>query len=233
MLYTKNYSLNVNKIIISPHFDDACISAFAQLGKKSLMITVFSGFPKIEQRTKWDIFCGFKNSTEAISKRREENVKVAKYIGFQTIDLGFVDWQYNQKNNKETIKRKIIEVIKLYPSAIIFCPMSFGGLVEHSDHVLITEIILEISSHLKSPPFFYADLPYQGNQKLKWENIENKEKKITACKIYKSQLPRLFEAFPGFNYLSLAKEAYLPLENVINLKRKIVVPVHLDPSDSE
>lgn len=215
--------MTINKIIISPHFDDACISALAQLDQKSLVVTVFSGFPKIEQRTKWDSFCGFKNSSEAIRKRLQENEVAAKYVGFKTVNLSFVDWQYGQKNDRDNIKRKIRRVISLYPMATIFCPLSLGGSIEHPDHVLITEIILEISSHLEFPPFFYADLPYQISQKLNWKNVENKEKKIAACKIYKSQLPRLFEAFPGFNCSSLAKEAYLTLAEM----------VHFDPSHSK
>ena len=225
--------MTINKIIISPHFDDVCLSAFAQLDQKSLVVTVFSGFPKIEQKTKWDSFCGFKNSSEAIKKRLQENEMAAKYVGFKTINLGFVDWQYGQKNDKENIKRKFRGVISLYPKATIFCPLSVGGSIEHPDHVLITEIILEISNRLKSLLFFYADLPYQISQKLNWKNIKNRDKKVSACKIYQSQLSRLFEAFPGFNYSSLSKEAYLTHEEVVNIKRKIVVPVHFNPFHSE
>ena len=232
--YIRSYLMVINKIIISPHFDDACLSAFAELDDKSLVVAIFSGFPKIEQKTDWDIFCGFKNSTEAVSKRAKENETASKYIGFKTIDLGFIDWQYNQAINKGNINREIMKVIKRHPSATIFCPLSFGVSIEHPDHILMTEIILEVSSDLKSTLFFYADLPYQINRKLDWVKIENKEKKISTCKIYKSQLSSLFETFPGFNYSSLANEAYLTLKEALNLRERAkVLNHHLDSSHSK
>lgn len=204
--------MKIDKIIISPHFDDACLSTFSVLDKNSLVVTVFSGIPIKSYATNWDTLCGFKNSVEAMITRAEENDLASNYIGFKTINLGYIDWQYNEKNNQKDIRIKIKDIIDLYPRATVFCPLSSGGASSHPDHITVTKIITNIFKKLENKLIFYADLPYQIGRELNWRNVKRQKMKEKACSIYKSQMLSLFKEFPEFNSTTLTKEAYLKKE---------------------
>lgn len=206
--------MKINKIIVSPHLDDACLSAFSILGSRSLVITVFAGIPKKIHEGRWDALCGFKNSNEAMTARIRENELASKYIGFKAINLPFTDWQYKERNNKNAIREKIKNIISDYHAAKVFCPLSFGGIIEHPDHITTTTIVGSLSRELDKELTFYADLPYQAERNLKWIGVKRKGMKKEACNIYATQMDNLFKEFPNFRYSSLLKEAYLKKEDL-------------------
>lgn len=85
-------------IVLSPHFDDAALSAGGNLSKfdgTKYIVTFFSTPATTTQYlTHWDEMCGFKKSTDAKEIREQENVNAANILGAEIINLNYVDNQY-------------------------------------------------------------------------------------------------------------------------------------------
>ena len=64
-------------LLISPHFDDAVLSAGQFMAERPdcEVVTVFAGMPLTPERvvTPYDEKCGFKNAQDAMAERQREN----------------------------------------------------------------------------------------------------------------------------------------------------------------
>lgn len=83
-------------LVLSPHFDDAILSAFGLLGGDSPIevATVFTGEPESVHETGWDRLCGFSDSEDAVRGRRAENDRALSDLSVAQIHLGLLDAQY-------------------------------------------------------------------------------------------------------------------------------------------
>lgn len=83
-------------LVISPHLDDAILSAFALLDRRVPVdvLTVFTGQPSPPQRTQWDSFTGFLDSDVAMSARSAENLAAFSDTPHRLHALGLLDDQY-------------------------------------------------------------------------------------------------------------------------------------------
>ena len=109
-------------IVVSPHLDDAVhsLGCFLSMNQKnSTVVTVFAGMPIEPQRTGWDTRCGFKDSTNAVSSRRQEDKSGLNLLCFkneQIIHLNFFDGQYRQQGSNDDLhlKEKMAEQISIF-----------------------------------------------------------------------------------------------------------------------
>lgn len=206
-------------IIFSPHPDDVAFSIGGALSRKYFEepITIVTLFGKTN-------FLGLKGIQASPSKatliRELEDKKFANIINAKLIYFKYPDALLRNKNNaklvfstpikiKSSIYKRLTNqinkiIIKCNPSFIGF-PLGLG---RHSDHILLNNILLEVSMKMKNKKiktFMYEDLPYAYNftyyaikQRIKTiakspysinitleSNINSKKKLI---KIYSTQL---------------------------------------------
>ena len=212
------FSDNNLNIVLSPHLDDAVISlgAFINTYKSNTqVITIFSGKPENNKIRIWDLVCGFKNSSQAISSRLLENDAALTYLGLiknNIINFDFLDYQYVTKKEREQSKEnmnkilanKLLNILSINKERYInfFAPIT----KIHKDHEFVHDFLIYfkeicVNENIKLRFFFYEDYPYflkfkKSKDYLKYLNYEkiqislNKEDlkfKINTIKLYKSQ----------------------------------------------
>lgn len=80
--------MNKTRVIISPHFDDAILSAWSRISSDTIIVTVCGGIPDKETSvSSSDKKCGFDSATAAALARKEEDIQVCKTLGINYIHL--------------------------------------------------------------------------------------------------------------------------------------------------
>jgi len=194
----------MNKIlVISPHFDDAVLSAGHHMAGRpdSEVVTVFGGVPKGANRihTPYDEKCGFSNAEDAVSSRKHENNLATAMLRATHIDLGFPDNQYNQDVSEDQIVEQLQDILDNGDYEYIMAPLGLG----HPDHLMTTHVVLRLKTEL--PIYLWEDLPLRViepelvQERLKelnittsvWNTSTDKEKmadKVRALSCYTSQI---------------------------------------------
>jgi hypothetical protein len=147
-----------NRIILSPHFDDAVFSCWHLINQPgSEVITIFAGVPPNETSTLWDKLCGESNSTQMMYERTEENKIALK--GIITKNLGYLDNQYRSKEKLDVkeIAENILSLVS--PGSHFFVPQAYSKLWRHPDHVFVRKVG-EYLLNQGSKVSFYVDIPY-------------------------------------------------------------------------
>lgn len=171
-------------IFLSPHLDDAVLSAGGLIRELSLsgipteIWTLTAGFPPDEplsgfarqMHTLW----GFSSGNEAVQIRRSEDHQAASILGASTLHFDFLDAIYRQGPGGEWIypedvstkphpldadlPARIAEAVsvRLLPDDEIVSPLAVGG---HVDHTLVRMAAELLERRL----WFYADIPYLFN----------------------------------------------------------------------
>lgn len=148
-------------LLISPHFDDAVLSAGQFMADRPdcEVVTVFAGFPLTASRVKtpYDEKCGFKNAEDAVAERRREDDRALALLEATAIHLDFADSQYKTEfANMVTggeITSALQELIDKNDYEFIMCPLGLG----HPDHVKVTEAVTRLKTDLQI--LFWEDLP--------------------------------------------------------------------------
>jgi LmbE family N-acetylglucosaminyl deacetylase len=168
-------------IFISPHLDDAILSAGGLIYERTCagdaveIWTLVCGFPPVGESSplaqalhaQW----GFRSAHDAIYSRRAEDQQAAAVVGALIHHYDFLDsiyrrnsageWLYPQNtfipihgddNNLPDIMTSAIAE-RLQPDDEIVCPLALGG---HVDHVLVRRAV----ENLRRPLWYYADFPY-------------------------------------------------------------------------
>ncbi len=172
-------------LIISPHFDDAVISMggflTSSLSEQIYIVTVFGGRPKIPFSSKWDSKCGFKNSDEAILKRREEEKKAFSFLDIPKSN--YLNFNYFERQHRDKLKEKYYSEeelrFKIKSDLISFlsknkkkkCFIYVPAVPSHIDHKIITNAVVSIASDPDNFFIcFYQDMPYTSNLISKNDN---------------------------------------------------------------
>jgi LmbE family N-acetylglucosaminyl deacetylase len=170
------FQKNKMNIILSPHFDDAALSLgglLAQEGKNTLVATFFAGTPPEPLVRKWDVTCGFANSTQAVSERTAEDKKSLNFFGVsdnRIRNYAHLDSQYRLTEGAPppqeweldaSIAQEITALLQAFADEPlkIFVP----GFGIHVDHAVVKRTALAakaLASNKNIEFFFYQDLPY-------------------------------------------------------------------------
>ncbi len=229
-------------IIISPHFDDAALSAWTILdnfGKKKdiKLLTVCGGIPKVEYNvSSADIKCGFSTASEAAITRIKEDLNFCSTLNIKPIHLDEFDYPYTGRKKRETIISKINTYIK--DNDIVYAPLGIGN---HPDHIVVRDAILNISLSKNINLFLYFDFPYAStvnisksyvkdlglNDSIQKKLLKNEmvfkniltdtqlNKKINNLTIYNSQIKMLESNYPKL----MQKPGILNIEYFMEVKK--------------
>lgn len=163
-------------LILSPHFDDAALSLGGLLSKEggdTVVATFFAGTPATPLVRRWDLKCGFADSTEAMVARAEEDRKSLGIFGVaqeRIRNYGYLDAEYRFKPGEErgpepeleaSLRKNIGGLVEEFAAQPlnVFLP----GLTLNGDHALVKAAALAVHDATGSDQirfFFYQDIPY-------------------------------------------------------------------------
>lgn len=148
-------------LLISPHFDDAVLSAGQFMADRpdTEVVTVFGGIPITPDnvKTDYDLKCGFDNARNAVGARTRENDDALALLMSTPRNLGFPDSQYENKHANITyvddIRRELQEILDNNNYEFIMAPLGLG----HPDHLKVTEAVTQLKTNL--PIYLWEDIP--------------------------------------------------------------------------
>jgi len=168
-------------IYISPHLDDAALSAGglireqAKAGIPAEIWTMMAGIPPVEEVSPFaealHQLWGFSSARETIASRRREDQAAASILGARTVYFDFPDciyrrrpdgsWLYPEdvvippQSEDAELPALIAEAIsmQLMPDDLMVCQFAVG---RHADHV----IVRAACELLNRPLWYLADIPY-------------------------------------------------------------------------
>jgi LmbE family N-acetylglucosaminyl deacetylase len=167
-------------IYISPHLDDAVLSAGGflyeqvQAGIPVEIWTIVCGFPPPGELTPFAQVLhhvwGTGTAEETVKLRRAEDVEAARIIGAKTIHFDIPDCIYRRGPDGEPLYLDIytqpdsaeaqlpVQIAqsiapRLLPDDQVICQLGVGG---HIDHILVRQA----TERLNRPLWYAADLPY-------------------------------------------------------------------------
>jgi hypothetical protein len=117
-------------LVISPHFDDAVLSASALLQPGAYVVTVFAGAPAVPAAAEWDLRCGFVDSDDAQNKRRSEDDLAFAGLAVTRSHLDLLDGQYggDQRAHDEQLLREVVRAwVRDNPDGIVVVPIAAGA----------------------------------------------------------------------------------------------------------
>lgn len=186
-------------LVISPHLDDAILSAGQFIAGRNGnvdVLTVFSGIPMAEGLlTDYDKSCGFKTSKDAMVVRRQEDTEAMAILNARPIYTDILDSQYDKKQTGITkvIRKTIIE----HNYEMIIGPLG----LRHPDHIAVSNALLKLNP---TNLYLYEELPTRVQypemvmqRSLELPNMEltfigngPMATKVRALWCYKSQINR-------------------------------------------
>lgn len=167
-------------IYISPHLDDAVLSAgglICEQTRAGLHVEIWSilcGFPPSEELSPYAQLLhhewGISSANSLIHARREEDLKACQLVGATPVHFDYLDCIYRRAKNGDWLygniflpahadeadfPARIAESIsaRLKPDDQLICPRGLGS---HVDHVLVRRAV----ELIQRPILYYVDLPY-------------------------------------------------------------------------
>lgn len=155
-------------LVISPHLDDAVLSAGQFIaGRKGNVdvLTVFSGVPMGEGVfTDYDKSCGFSSSKDAMVIRRQEDKEALAILNANPIHTDRLDSQYEEQYTGLDIWLK--KVIKIHNYEMVIGPLG----LRHPDHTIISYVL---ESLRLDNLYLYEDLPHRvTHPELVWKRLQ-------------------------------------------------------------
>lgn len=119
-------------VVLSPHLDDAWLSAFALLtSEASVQVwTVFAGEPDPPQSTAWDARCGFPDSRSTMRARRAEDVAAFADSAVVVRHLPLLDAAYRDpqtgRRQAHQLRSELQGWVDTHPHGAIALPVCAG-----------------------------------------------------------------------------------------------------------
>jgi hypothetical protein len=154
----------IEKLVVSPHFDDAVLSAYSELSPDTTVVTVFAGFPPPGFLGWWDAETGATDSHLRVTERRAEDSAAIEPTGAAIIHGDLPDGQYWRPRGLRGLMRRSGAPIPCpadYEEALgdllaraktVIGPAGFGN----PHHGLVRDAVLA----LRPDAVLYGDMPY-------------------------------------------------------------------------
>jgi LmbE family N-acetylglucosaminyl deacetylase len=142
--------------LLSPHPDDAVLSAWSLLGSGTTVVTVFAGDPADATPGHWDAVCGLTSSHEAMRRRRLEDRQALELLDVRVEQLDLVENQYADRASPAAVSAAIAGCLP-GRCGLLVAPAGIGG---HPDHLKVRAAATEIAGTLGIPLELYAEMPY-------------------------------------------------------------------------
>ncbi|MGS2641225.1 PIG-L family deacetylase [Streptosporangium sp. LJ11] len=168
-------------VIVSPHLDDAVLSAWSVLSGATpvLVVTVFAGIPESGFVTDLDRRLGATDSAEKVRIRRRNDAAILTSAGARHAHLDLLDVQftaYERADVRARIAERPSDFVELVagepgaspesilaglrphvgPEAVVYGPAGIGG---HPDHRAVSRVMLALAGEVRELRL-YADSPY-------------------------------------------------------------------------
>jgi LmbE family N-acetylglucosaminyl deacetylase len=145
-------------IVLSPHLDDAVLSAWSVLRGPGevLVVNVCTAVPPAGTVGWYDRMRGIDDSAPFMEQRLGEDAEAVALAGREWANLGFLDDQYRSEPLDPREVRGSLEAV-VSEASVLYAPAGLGG---HPDHYATRELALEIGRADGIPVRLYADLPY-------------------------------------------------------------------------
>ncbi len=169
---------------MSPHLDDAVLSAFSMLQfvPNVNVVTVFTQAPE-EMVTDWDRDRGFPDATAHMTARLHEESLVMRHLGVRHQELGFCPSEYRDSVLDTAQSHAVISAVRnlVNDATAVALPVGAGGAFNlarkawhrlapgrrppggttpHPDHLAITDLLLGPLRADGLDIWLYEDLPY-------------------------------------------------------------------------
>jgi LmbE family N-acetylglucosaminyl deacetylase len=146
-------------VVLSPHLDDAVLSAFAVLDGPGevLVVNVCDGIPPTGRASDWVRLCGGSDDAEQIRLRHAEDRAALATIGRRAVGLGFLEADERPADgDAESVAARLDAAV---PSAArLLAPVGMG---RHPDHFVTRDAAVALASaDVPLPLELYADIPY-------------------------------------------------------------------------
>jgi LmbE family N-acetylglucosaminyl deacetylase len=152
------HSADATVALLSPHLDDAVLSAWSVLRRPAAVtvVNICAGIPPAGLGTPWDRLTGARDGAERVRERLDEDRAALAHAGREAIHLDFLDEQYRAGPlDPDALMRAIAAAV---PAAgELWAPAGVGA---HSDHVQVREAALALAAAGGPPVRLYAELPY-------------------------------------------------------------------------
>jgi LmbE family N-acetylglucosaminyl deacetylase len=148
----------MRRAVLSPHLDDAVLSASATLADVgSELVTLFAGAPPRGMLAGYDRYTGAASSTDRLRERLAEDDNALAVLGrdSSTIRLAFPDLQFRSAELDEAALADALRPI-ISSCDEIWAPTAIGG---HPDHQAARSAALSLASP-GAKVMLYADVPY-------------------------------------------------------------------------
>jgi len=145
-------------VVLSPHPDDAVLSAWSALRcpGEVLVVNVCAALPPPGTLGDFDAVFGVSDSAALMQNRLAEDEKALAIAGRTRRNLDFLDAQYRDENVSHAALREAIDRAE-DRVAWLCAPAGIGA---HPDHVAVRDVALAIAEGKQIPISLYADLPY-------------------------------------------------------------------------
>lgn len=195
-------------VAVSAHLDDVVLSCFSVLGRETTVVTVLAGVPPEGVLGDWDEETGATSSHRRVLERRLEDAEALRGAASAFVHLDFPDSQYwGHASISPPALGALVEALRpcLADAEAVFVPAG----IHNSDHKLVRDAALAV----RPGATLYADLPYALHPDLggfalppevpaagrRRRDVQldpaRLAAKIEACRLYGTQLERLFETF--------------------------------------
>jgi LmbE family N-acetylglucosaminyl deacetylase len=146
-------------VVMSPHLDDAVLSAFTLLDGAGdvLVVNVCDGIPPAGRASDWVRLCGGTDDADSLRRRREEDRAALALVGRRAIGLGFLD--ADERPPDAVAPEIAARAVAAVPAAArLVAPVGMGS---HPDHVATRDAALSLGLAGGGPRLeLYADIPY-------------------------------------------------------------------------
>jgi LmbE family N-acetylglucosaminyl deacetylase len=147
-------------IVLSPHLDDAVLSAWSVLTGPSdvLVVNVFAGVPENGSPPRWDRVLRATDSRELVRARIAEDREALALAGRTAVNLHLLDAQYRDGDGEPDPAELEAALAGRVPrAAALLAPAAIRA---HRDHELVRDAALRLGERHGVPVALYADLPY-------------------------------------------------------------------------
>ncbi len=146
--------------MLSPHLDDAVLSAFTVLANAEadvIVVNVCDGIPPSGRASDWVRLCGGHDDAEQMRRRHDEDRAALATVARTAVGLGFLDADERPPDaTAEGILGRLRD--RVDAAAGVLAPLGMGS---HPDHLAARDAAFRLwSSEPGIPLELYADIPY-------------------------------------------------------------------------
>jgi LmbE family N-acetylglucosaminyl deacetylase len=154
------YEPTAPPIVLSPHLDDAVLSAFTVLcaDPRPLVVNVCDGVPPAGPAPFSVRLCGATDAAAQMRRRRAEDDEALGRLGCESVSLGLLEADsrpLEAEPDVDDLRRALGAACAA--AGAVHAPIGMGS---HPDHLLARDLGFAIRDATGMPLWLYADLPY-------------------------------------------------------------------------